>query len=977
MKYLRLFYFFLFRSTSIFKIYRFIPGVLLFFTITSIAQVPVISSFTPASGPAGTNVTITGIGFSSIPLDNVVYFGAVRAVVSSATDKSLIVVVPLGATHQSVEVISNNLIAYSKVPFIPTHPCGEILSSSFAPKVDFPTTGGNPYGTTIKDIDTDGKPDLLIVNGAQLTIYKNTGFNSNISFVAALSVAINTNSIGVATGDLDGDGKPDIVVTDFNASVIAVFRNTSTPGSFSLAPKVEYATGTNPYGVAIGDLNLDGKPEIVVSNHFSSSSTVSVFTNTSAVNSISFANKTDFPVGRLPRGLAIGDIDNDGKPDVITANQGSESISVIRNLSSNGSVAFDGRIVSTISDSSSPESIALADFNGDNKLDIVSANNNRGSLSTLKILINASTPAMISFSMEMTMATGFGINPFSVATADLNGDGKPDIAVTNQVANTVSVIPNTSSSFVSFGPKRDFATGQYPRSLSIGDLDGDEKPDLVIANNKGGSYSILRNVGVDLPPSISISATSTVICSGASITFTATAANSGTNPNYQWKVNGVNVGSSSSSYSSLLLKNNDTVTCEVTGNATCATVTTATSNAIIVTVNTSPVASISGDTCAGSILNAANSQAASTITWTLNTTTNLLTETAGVSPNAVTVAGGNCSGSGVNQLVNPNRLFVDGTGNMFIPDMGNARIQKWAPGATSGVTVAGGNGVGFAANQFDRPTSVAMDSKGNLYITDQSNNRIQKWAPGATTGITFASGLASPTGIFIDASDNLYVSQQNNGNITKFAANSNVGVTVFGFNGYGSAANKLSTPTGIFVDAAGSIYICDTDNNRVQKWTPGNTNAITVAGGNGYGSGTDQLANPLGVFVDAAGNVYVSDYNNSRVQKWAPNATSGITVAGGNGSGTAPNQLNGPAGLWMDEKGALYVSDFNNYRVQKFSGTLTGTFTTDAAGSYTATITFANGCSSTSNIIKVVDLKARRLTYLPVQWLFVRVVQLI
>jgi gliding motility-associated-like protein len=467
------------------------------------------------------------------------------------------------------------------------------------------------------------------------------------------------------------------------------------------------------------------------------------------------------------------------------------------------------------------------------------------------------------------------------------------------------------------------------------------------------SSPVFRNIGVVVPPSINISVPSAVICSGTSVTLTATATDAGNSPVYQWKVNGTPAGTNATSYTSSALSNNDVITCELTSDAA-GTPATVTSNSIKMTVNPSPVVSISGDSCVGGILTFQSNVPAATLVWTLNNSTSVSTQTAGMNPNAVTIAGGNGAGFGTNQLDNPNRICMDASGNLYIPDMGNVRVQKWAPGATSGTTVAGGFGTGSAANQFNRPTSVAVDSKGNLFVTDQSNGRIQKWAPGVSNGGTFASGLSTPTGIAIDANDNIYVSQQDAARVTRYPAGSSIGVTVAGGQGYGSSASQLSTPTGIFVDASGNVYICDTDNDRVQKWAPGANTGTTVAGGHGSGSSSNQLANPLGIFVDRYGNIFISDYNNARIQKWTPGATSGITVAGGNGTGTGSNQLNRPAGVWVDADNNLYVADFFNARVQKFSNTLTSTYTTLAPGNYTATVTTAAGCTATTNSITVV-----------------------
>lgn len=471
------------------------------------------------------------------------------------------------------------------------------------------------------------------------------------------------------------------------------------------------------------------------------------------------------------------------------------------------------------------------------------------------------------------------------------------------------------------------------------------------------NYWVVKLRPESCAPTINITASSTNICSVTSIIFTATADNAGSKPFYHWRLNGVNVGSNSSTYTSSDLKNNDIIVCELTSNASCAATGNVSSNTIKITVKPAPVVNITGDSCVGSVLTANSNTTPSSIMWTLNDTTKLPSQSGGFQKDATLYAGDNGEGDNANQLNKPNRLYMDAAGNLYIADIANSRIQKWAPGATSGITVAGGNGVGSAPNQFDRPTSVFLDSHGNIYVTDQQNGRIQKWAPGATTGETFVSGLASPTAIFIDAADNIYISEQNNSVVKKFPVGSNIGITVAGGNGYGNGANQLSSPTGIFVDAEGNIYICDTDNTRVQKWGPGATSGITVAGGGGSGSNKDQLESPLGVFVDAAGNVYVSDRENNRVTKWAPGATSGETVAVSNSMSSLHPQLESPTGIWMDAHNNLYVSDYYRARVLKYTSTLTNTYTTTKPGNYTATIVSDNGCFTTSNKITIVPLR--------------------
>ena len=199
----------------------------------------------------------------------------------------------------------------------------------------------------------------------------------------------------------------------------------------------------------------------------------------------------------------------------------------------------------------------------------------------------------------------------------------------------------------------------------------------------------------------------------------------------------------------------------------------------------------------------------------------------GPSTEGTTVAGGNSSGSAANQLSFPRGIALDASGNMYIVDTGNDRVQKQEAGASEGTTVAGGNGDGSAANKLSNPAGIALDASGNLYIADTENHRIQKWAPGASEGITVAGG-----------------------------------------NGNGSSANKLSFPRGIALDVSGNMYIGDRANNRVQKWEAGASKGTTVAGGNGDGSAANKLSNPRYIALDASGNMYIGDTGNNRIQKW-------------------------------------------------------------------------------------------------------------
>jgi sugar lactone lactonase YvrE len=308
----------------------------------------------------------------------------------------------------------------------------------------------------------------------------------------------------------------------------------------------------------------------------------------------------------------------------------------------------------------------------------------------------------------------------------------------------------------------------------------------------------------------------------------------------------------------------------------------------------------------------------------------------------VTVAGGNGFGNAADQFNDPVGFYMDGTGNIYVADKANNRIQKFPAGSTSstnGTTVAGGNGEGSGANQLSRPNCIFVDNTGNIYVSDYGNVRVQKFPVGSTSstnGTTVAGGngqgsaanqFASVYGLFVDTAGNIYVADDNNNRIQKFPAGSTSatnGITVAGWNGGSIGANQLFEPYGIYFDRSGNLYVADYGNFRVQKFPVGSTsatNGVTVAGGNGYGTAANQLSTPTSVYVDSAGNLYVTD--NGRVQKFAAGSTSstnGVTVAGGFSTGTAMDQLGGiPIGVYVDAQGDIYVGDQANNRIQKWS----------------------------------------------------------
>jgi hypothetical protein len=514
--------------------------------------VPVIVSTSPTGGIVGTNVVLTGNNFSPITASNIVYFGAVRATVVSASLTSLTVTVPVGATFSPITVTVNGLTAYSPISFSPTA-AGDgsgFVSSSFTPRLDL-ATGTGPGPVVIADLDGDGKPDLIIPDdyAGDISIYRNissTGSLTAGSFaprvILPMVVGSYDNPDSLAIADLDGDGRLDIVAINADSKIVSILKNISSPGSIttnSFAPRVDLAAGTTMRGLAVRDLDGDGRPEIVTGNYGDNS--ISIFPNvgtTGIITSNSFAARIDFATGSGPCGVAVGDLDGDGKPDIAVANFNGNTISVFRNLGAGAGITASSFAVKM--DYPAPatvQHIAIGDLDGDGKPDMVVGGTSASQV--IAVYRNTSIPGSIntnSFAPEIDFPAGGWVGGVSIG--DLDGDGKLDIVASAQSPDHLSIFKNISTpgSFTntSLASRVDYATGSHPNGPAIGDLDGDGRPELVFDNQYGTTLSIYPNA---IPfaglPVILAQPASQTIASGNNAVFSVNASGSATLA-YQW-----------------------------------------------------------------------------------------------------------------------------------------------------------------------------------------------------------------------------------------------------------------------------------------------------------------------------------------------------------------------------------------------------------------------------------------------------------
>ncbi|MGJ5633573.1 DUF4347 domain-containing protein [Nostoc sp. CALU 1950] len=373
--------------------------------------------------------------------------------------------VKIGEIESDLALASKVVMAYDS-----------ILASNTAPTLN--NTGNPTLAAIAQDVtDTNNSGTLISVilsrgAGGNPITDPDTGAVEGIAVIGV----DNTNGTWQYSIN-DGGNWINLVVSDTSATLL---RDT---GKIRFVPNSGYK-GTAEFAFRAWDTsdgNISGATNIVPGV----GGGTTAYSSDTEIGSVSIIHNT-FDVGLRPYSIVVGDFDKDGNIDLVTANKSSQTVSVLlgngngtfKSASNFSTVGFNGL---------SPSSVAVADFNKDGKLDLVTANNLSNNISLLLGKGDGSFQAAVNFALESALA------PISIAVGDFNKDGKSDIVTVNNASQNISVLLGNGAG--GFGTAKNFKVPSRPTSITVSDFNGDGKSDLAVTSSYFNNVSILLGNG--------------------------------------------------------------------------------------------------------------------------------------------------------------------------------------------------------------------------------------------------------------------------------------------------------------------------------------------------------------------------------------------------------------------------------------------------------------------------------------------------
>lgn len=345
-----------------------------------------------------------------------------------------------------------------------------------------------PTNLAVADLNGDGTRDALLANTGTSTlgVLLGNGYGSFTLQPNSPSTGPNSGPYNVVIADVNGDGKPDALTSNYNVGTLGVLLGNGS-GGFTLLPNspatVTGATGPSTF-VTVADVNGDGKVDVLASN-----------LNTSTLGILLGDGQGGFtlqpnspPTGAMnsnPFKAVVADVNGDSKPDVVVVNYIASTLGVLLG-DGRGVFTLQAALPSTGANTN-PVNVAVADVNGDGKLDALTVNSRT---STLGILLGDGRGG---FTLQANSpAVGVDSLPYGLEVVDLNGDGKVDALVSNAQTNTLSVLlGNGTGGFMLSTTSPSTGLNSGPRGLVVADVNNDGKLDALVANSRTGTLGVL------------------------------------------------------------------------------------------------------------------------------------------------------------------------------------------------------------------------------------------------------------------------------------------------------------------------------------------------------------------------------------------------------------------------------------------------------------------------------------------------------
>jgi hypothetical protein len=339
--------------------------------------------------------------------------------------------------------------------------------------------GGPPNDIAVGDWNKDGKLDVVTCNeGDTVTVMLGDGRGG---FTPAPGSPIRAAAHLVAVGDVNKDRNPDLALTHHDSFGVVVLLGAGD-GRFAPAPGSPFAAHqgakAHNHGLTLNDLNKDGNLDIATSNQDDNS--VSVLLGDGR-GGFAPAVGSPFAVGRSPYPHAVGDVNGDGHPDIVTPNVGGNNVTV---LLGDGRGGFAPAAKSPFAVATRPYYVAIGDVSGDALPDLITTHDDINLMTTLL------GDGRGGFAAAPASPFDLGRRAYKLVAADMSGDGRAELVVGTEGDDSVVVLSGNGRGGYTPAAGSPYRAGRSPR-VAVGDVNGDGKPDIITANHGSGDITIL------------------------------------------------------------------------------------------------------------------------------------------------------------------------------------------------------------------------------------------------------------------------------------------------------------------------------------------------------------------------------------------------------------------------------------------------------------------------------------------------------